>query len=192
MGAEVEIGAPVLANVLVVDDHPGKLLTYRAILEGVPANLLTAGSGREALDLLLKTEIAVILVDVCMPELDGFELASLIRDHPRFRQTAIIFVSGVHLTDFDRLKGYECGAVDYLPVPIVPEILRAKVSVFVDLYRKTRALERWNLELEQRVTERTAALLEQTSLVSSIFQSVPEAMMTRTTEGIITSWNPGA
>jgi len=160
MGAEVEIGAPVLANVLVVDDHPGKLLTYRAILEGVPANLLTAGSGREALDLLLKTEIAVILVDVCMPELDGFELASLIRDHPRFRQTAIIFVSGVHLTDFDRLKGYECGAVDYLPVPIVPEILRAKVNVFVDLHRKTRALERLNLELERRVTQRTAALEE--------------------------------
>ena len=77
-----------------------------------------------------------------MPELDGFELASLIRDHPRFRQTAIIFVSGVHLTDFDRLRGYECGAVDYLPVPIVPEILRAKVNVFVDLHRKTRALER--------------------------------------------------
>jgi signal transduction histidine kinase/ActR/RegA family two-component response regulator len=160
MGADVEIGSASLANVLVVDDQPGKLLTYRTILEGVPANLLTAGSGREALDLLLKTEIAVVLMDVCMPEIDGFELASLIRDHPRFRQTAIIFVSGVHLTDLDRLKGYECGAVDYLPVPIVPEILRAKVNVFVDLYRKTRALERLNLELEQRVAQRTAALEE--------------------------------
>lgn len=159
VSAEAEIGSP-LPTVLLVDDQPGKLLTYRATLEGVPANLITAGSGREALDLLLKTEVAVIIVDVCMPELDGFELVSLIRDHPRFRETAIIFVSGVHLTDFDRLKGYECGAVDYLPVPIVPEILRAKVNVFVDLHRKTRALERLNLELEQRVAQRTAALEE--------------------------------
>ena len=158
--ADAAIETPSVANVLVVDDQPGKLLSYRAILEGVPANLLMAGSGREALDLLLKTEVAVVLMDVCMPELDGFELASLVRDHPRFRQTAIIFVSGVHLTDLDRLKGYECGAVDYLPIPIVPEILRAKVNVFVDLYRKTHALERLNLELEQRVAQRTAALEE--------------------------------
>jgi signal transduction histidine kinase len=149
-----------LANILVVDDQPGKLLSYRAILEGVEANLITAGSGREALDHLLKTEFAVVLMDVCMPELDGFELASMIRDHPRFRRTAIIFVSGVHLTDLDRLKGYECGAVDYLPVPIIPEILRAKVNVFIELYRKTRELERLNLDLEQRVAHRTAALEE--------------------------------
>ena len=160
MPAAASTGSSSLANVLVVDDQPGKLLTYRAILEGVPANLLMAGSGREALDLLLKTEVAVLLMDVCMPELDGFELASLIRDHPRFRQTAIIFVSGVHLSDLDRLKGYECGAVDYLPVPIVPEILRAKVNVFVELHRKTQALERLNLELEQRVRQRTAAIEE--------------------------------
>jgi signal transduction histidine kinase len=160
MPAAAETGSSSLANVLVVDDQPGKLLSYRAILEGVQANLLTAGSGREALDLLLKTEVAVVLMDVCMPELDGFELAGLIRDHPRFRQTAIIFVSGVHLTDLDRLKGYACGAVDYLPVPIVPEILRAKVNVFVELHRKTQALERLNLELEHRVAQRTAALEE--------------------------------
>ena len=73
-----------------------------------------------------------------MPELDGFELAAMIRQHPRFQKTAIIFVSAVLLTDLDRLRGYESGAVDYVPVPVVPEILRAKVSVFVDLYRKTR------------------------------------------------------
>ena len=79
-----------------------------------------------------------------MPELDGFELAAMIRQHPRFQQTAIIFVSAVLLTDLDRLRGYECGAVDYVPVPVVPEILRAKVSVFAELYRKTRALERLN------------------------------------------------
>jgi signal transduction histidine kinase/ActR/RegA family two-component response regulator len=93
-----------------------------------------------------------------MPELDGFELASIIREHPRHQRTAIIFVSAVHLTDIDRLRGYECGGVDYVSVPIEPEILRARVSVFADLYRKTRQLERLNRELEQRVAERTAEL----------------------------------
>jgi signal transduction histidine kinase len=147
-------------NVLLVDDQPAKLLTYQAVLQGLHANLVTANSAREALDQLLKTEFAVVLVDVCMPELDGFELAAMVRDHPRFRRTAIIFVSGVHLSDLDRLKGYECGAIDYLPVPIVPEILRAKVTAFVELYSKTQQLERLNRELELRVAERTAELEE--------------------------------
>ena len=104
-----------------------------------------------------------MLVDVCMPELDGYELAAMIRQHPRFQKTSIIFVSAVHMTDFDRLRGYECGAVDYVSVPVVPEILRAKVSVFAELYRKTRALERLNSDLEERVAERTAALEGTTS-----------------------------
>ena len=93
-----------------------------------------------------------------MPELDGFELASMIREHPRFQKIAIIFVSAIHLADIDRLRGYEMGAVDYVPVPVVPEVLRAKVRVFADLYRKNRQLERLNAELEQRVAERTAEL----------------------------------
>jgi signal transduction histidine kinase len=146
------------ANVLLVDDQPGKLLSYRAILDGLDANLIEAGSAREALDCLLRMEFAVVLVDVCMPELDGFELAAMIRDHPRFRRTAIIFVSGVALTELDRLRGYECGAVDYLPIPVVPEILRAKVNAFVELYQKTQQLEKLNRELERRVAERTAEL----------------------------------
>ena len=148
------------ANILVVDDQPGKLLSYSAILKDLDANLVMAGSAREALDHLLKADFAVVLVDVCMPELDGFELAAMIREHPRFRRTAIIFVSGVHLTDLDRLKGYEYGAVDYVPVPVVPEILRAKVNIFLDLYRKTRQLERLNRNLELRVAERTAELVD--------------------------------
>jgi signal transduction histidine kinase len=148
------------ANILLVDDQPGKLLTYQAILADIGANLVTASSAREALEHLLKTEFAVVIVDVCMPELDGFELAEMIRDHPRFRQTAIIFVSGVHLSDLDRMKGYERGAVDYLPVPIVPEILRAKVRVFVELHMKTRELERLNKTLERRVAQRTEELEE--------------------------------
>lgn len=134
-------------NILMVDDQPGKLLSYEAILGELGENLIKAHSGREALDLLLKTDVAVVLMDVSMPELDGFELADLIRQHPRFQETAIIFISAVHLTDLDRLKAYQRGAVDYISVPIVPELLRAKVSVFADLHRKTRQLEQLNREL---------------------------------------------
>src|SRR6187397_2198606 len=145
-------------NILLVDDQPAKLLTYETILGELGENLIKVSSASEALQCLLDQEIAVVLVDVCMPDLDGYELAAMIRQHPRFQKTSIIFVSAVLMTDLDRLRGYECGAVDYVPVPVVPEILRAKVSVFADLYRKTRALGRLNAELEQRVAERTAAL----------------------------------
>lgn len=134
-------------NILMVDDQPGKLLSYEVILGELGENLIKAHSGREALDILLKNDVAVVLMDVSMPELDGFELADLIRQHPRFQETAIIFISAVHLTDLDRLKAYQRGAVDYISVPIVPELLRAKVSVFADLHRKTRQLEQLNREL---------------------------------------------
>ncbi len=146
------------ANILLVDDQPAKLLSYEAVLSELGDNLIKATSAREALEHLLRTEVAVVLMDVCMPETDGFELAAMIREHPRFQKTAIIFVSAIHLTDLDRLRGYEAGAVDYVPVPVVPEVLRAKVRVFTELHRKTRELERLNNELEQRVAERTAAL----------------------------------
>ena len=145
-------------NILLVDDQPGKLLSYEAILSGLGENLIKANSGREALEHLLKTEITVVLMDVSMPELDGFELAEIIRQHPRFKRTAIIFVSAVHLSDLDQLKGYQSGAVDYVSVPVIPEVLRAKVSIFAELYRKTRDSERLTRELEDRVTARTAEL----------------------------------
>ena len=145
-------------NILLVDDQPAKLLTYETILEELGEHLIKASSASEALQCLLDNEIAVVLVDVCMPDLDGYELAAMIRQHPRFQKTSIIFVSAILMTDLDRLRGYECGAVDYVPVPVVPAILRAKVSVFAELFRKTRALERLNAELEGRVTERTSAL----------------------------------
>jgi two-component sensor histidine kinase len=145
-------------NILLVDDQPAKLLSYEVILQGLGENLIKATSGREALEHLLKTDIAVVLVDVSMPDLDGFQLASMIRAHPRYEKTAIIFVSAVFASDMDRVRGYEMGAVDYVPVPVIPEVLRAKVRVFVDLYRKTRELERLNDELEHRVRERTAEL----------------------------------
>ncbi len=150
-------------NILLVDDQPAKLLTYETILDELGETLLKASSATEALECLLKNEIAVVLVDVCMPDLDGYELAAMIRQHPRFHETSIIFVSAVMHTDLDRLRGYECGAVDYMPVPVVPAILRAKVSVFADLYRKTRALARLNAELERRVADRTAALESSTA-----------------------------
>jgi signal transduction histidine kinase len=134
-------------NILMVDDQPGKLLTYESILGELHENLIAARSGREALNHLLKTDIAVVLMDVSMPELNGFELAEMIRQHPRFQKTAIIFISAVHLTELDQLKAYERGAVDYISVPIVPELLRAKVSVFADLHRKTRQMELLNREL---------------------------------------------
>ena len=121
-------------------------------------NLIKASSGQEALEHLLKTEVAVVLMDVCMPDLDGFELAALIHEHPRCHRTAIIFISAVAQTNLDQLRGYECGAVDYVSVPVVPEILRARVAVFADRYRKTRELEQLNSELERRVEERTAQL----------------------------------
>ncbi len=136
-------------NILMVDDQPGKLLSYEAILGELGENLIKANSGREALEWLLKTDVAVVLMDVSMPELDGFELAALIRQHPRFQQTAIIFISAVHLTDLDRLQGYKQGAVDYISVPVIPELLRAKVSVFSELHRKTRQLETLNHELRR-------------------------------------------
>jgi PAS domain S-box-containing protein len=145
-------------NVLLVDDQPAKLLAYETVLQDLGENLIKASSAREALQHLLKMEVAVLLVDVCMPELDGFQLAAMIREHPRFKQTAIIFVSAIHMTDVDRLRGYEMGAVDYVPVPVVPEVLRAKVKVFAELYRKTRQLEQLNADLERRVAERTAEL----------------------------------
>ena len=145
-------------NILLVDDQQAKLLSHEVILAEIGENLLKATSARQAFDYLLKNEIAVILIDVCMPDLDGFELAAMIREHPRFETTAIIFVSAVMMAHPDQMRGYELGAVDYVPVPVVPELLRAKVKVFVDLYRKTRQLERFNAELEQRVAERTAEL----------------------------------
>ena len=145
-------------NILLVDDQPGKLMSYELILQELGQNLLKASSAKEALELLLRNDVAVILADVVMPDLDGFELASMIREHPRFKDTAIIFISAINVTELDSLRGYELGGVDYVPVPVVPGVLRAKVRVFVDLYIKTRALARMNEELEQRVADRTAEL----------------------------------
>ncbi|VTZ48068.1 Histidine kinase [Methylocella tundrae] len=169
-------------NILLVDDQPGKLLSYEAILGELDENLVKAGSAREAFEHLLKTDIAVILIDVCMPELNGFELAAMIREHPRFQRVAIIFVSAVQIADPDLLRGYEAGAVDYVPVPVIPEVLRAKVKVFAELHQKTRQLERLNAELEARVAERTAALERSTAQLKRLNQDLEQRIEERTHE----------
>jgi signal transduction histidine kinase len=161
----METSAADRISILLVDDQPDKLLTYETILQDLGENLIKARTAREALEQLLREEIAVILMDVSMPDIDGFELAKMIREHPRCQKTAIIFVSAVHLTEIDRLRGYETGAVDYVPVPVVPQVLRAKVGVFADLFRKTRQLERLNAELENRVRRRTEELEASTALL---------------------------
>jgi PAS domain S-box-containing protein len=182
-------------NILMVDDQPAKLLSYEVILAELGENLIKATTATEALNILLKTDIAVVLMDVSMPDLDGFELADVIRQHPRFQKTAIIFISGVHLTDSDKIQGYRSGAVDYISVPVVPEVLRAKIGVFVDLHRKTRQLERLNNNLERLVAERTEELRqreEQYRTRAALLDLATEAIIVRDMNGAAQFWSAGA
>jgi PAS domain S-box-containing protein len=189
------MNADTKVNILMVDDQPAKLLSYEVILSELGENLIKATSASEALNILLKNDIAVVLMDVSMPELDGFELADVIRQHPRFQKTAIIFISGVHLTDSDKIQGYRSGAVDYISVPVVPEVLRAKIGIFVELHRKTRMLETLNNRLEQRVAERTEELRrreEQFRTRAELLELATEAIMERANNGKVLFWNAGA
>jgi PAS domain S-box-containing protein len=182
-------------NILMVDDQPAKLLSYEVILAELGENLIKATSAKEALSILLKTDIAVVLMDVSMPDVDGFELADIIRQHPRFQKTAIIFISGVHLTDSDKIQGYRSGAVDYISVPVVPEVLLSKIGIFVELHRKTRLLESLNSELERRVEERTEELRkseEQFRLRAELIELASDAIIVRDMDGLIQFWNAGA
>ncbi|MGO8701318.1 MAG: sensor histidine kinase [Limisphaerales bacterium] len=128
-------------NILLVDDQPGKLMANEAILSELGQRIIKARTGVDALAHLLRYDFAVILLDVNMPDMDGFETAALIRQRPRFEKTPIIFITGYNTTDVDRLKGYELGAVDYLFLPVVPQVLKAKVSVFVELARQTQIIK---------------------------------------------------
>lgn len=136
-------------SILLVDDQPARLMSYESILGELGQNLVCAHSGIQALERLMKEEFAVVLLDVSMPGMDGFETASLIHQHPRFERTPIIFVTGVHITELDRLKGYKLGAVDYVSIPVVPEILRSKVAVLVELYCQRRELQKLNAGLAE-------------------------------------------
>ncbi|HEY8553925.1 MAG TPA: ATP-binding protein [Burkholderiales bacterium] len=145
------------ANILLVDDQPSRLLTYEAILEPLQENLVKVRSGAAALQCLMEMEFAAMLLDVSMPGMNGFEIAELIHKHPRFQDLPIIFVTGVHVTDFDKLRGYAMGAVDYVQVPVVPEILRSKLRVLVQLYRSRAELRRLNERLAAANAELAAA-----------------------------------
>jgi PAS domain S-box-containing protein len=182
-------------NILMVDDQPAKLLSYEVILAELGENLIKAHTASDALNILLKTDIAVVLMDVSMPDVDGFELADVIRQHPRFQKTAIIFISGVHLADSDKIQGYRSGAVDYISVPVIPEVLLAKVAIFVELHRKTRMLEKLNGELEQRVAERTEELQQSEARFrtqANLLELASEAIIVRGLDGVIRFWNAGA
>src|SRR5215467_6384965 len=161
------------ANVLVVDDEPRSLLAMQELLAGPDRNVVAAESGRDALRRILRADFAIILLDVRMPEMDGFETAALIRKLKRTRDIPIVFLTGA-VEDESVLRGYEVGAVDYILKPVDPDILKSKVAVFVDLWDKRaqlrtqvihqktveRALSRVNENLEAQVRERTASLIQ--------------------------------
>jgi signal transduction histidine kinase/two-component SAPR family response regulator len=170
---------PEKVNILLVDDQPARLLTYQSVLSELGQNLVSARSGIEALEKLMRDEFAVVLLDVSMPEMDGFEAARLIHEHPRFERTPIIFVTGVHMSELDRLKGYKVGAVDYVSIPVVPEILRSKVAVLVELYCKRRELRALNRNLaeanERLAMANTALQAEKTRELEALNVSLQQA-----------------
>lgn len=145
-------------NILLVEDRRENLLALEAALEVLGQRLVKATTGREALRAALEEDFAVILLDIRLPEMDGFETAHLLRERSRNRHTPIIFLTGIDKDDKQVSKGYALGAVDYIFKPADPDILRSKVSVFIDLYRKSRQIERLNRSLEARVQERTREL----------------------------------
>src|SRR5215831_12440681 len=150
-------------NILMVDDQPNNLLALEAVLESPEYNLVKAHSGEEALRRLLRDDYALILLDVLMPGMDGFETAELIRRRERTRYTPIIFVTAIGRSEAHVARGYSAGAVDYLFKPLVPEILRSKVAVFVELFRKTEEVRRQGeqlRELEQREHEARLAMAQ--------------------------------
>ena len=145
-------------NLLLVDDRPENLIALEAALEQLGQNLVKVSNGREALRAALNQDFAVVLLDVRLPDVDGFETARLMRERERSRHTPIIFLTAVDKDDTQVSKGYSLGAVDYIFKPLDPDILRAKVSVFIELYQKKRQVERLNRSLEERVRRRTTEL----------------------------------
>jgi signal transduction histidine kinase len=146
-------------NILLVDDQPANLIALEAMLQGLGQNLVKASSGREALKWLLTHEFAVVLLDVKMPEMDGFETATLIRERDKSRHTPIIFLTAADKSQTQAVRGYAVGAVDYLVKPVVPEFVRSKVAVFVELAKKTALLRR-QTELLQTSEQEARELAE--------------------------------
>ena len=188
------------ANILVVDDNAGKRLALVSVLESLNQNVITADSGRDALRALLEHEFAVILLDVQMPIMNGFETARLIRSRPQSESTPIIFVTAFSRGETDMVEGYSIGAVDFIFTPIIPEVLRAKVSVFVDLYHKIQAIKRHEEHLEILVAQRTAALTTEIAerkqaevairKLSSAMEKVADSIFITDCNGVIEYINP--
>ena len=152
-GKQATQGDEMPVNILLVDDQPNNLLALESILDSLGQNLVRANSGEEALRLLIQKDFAVILLDVLMPGMDGFEAAGWIRHRDRSRHTPIIFLTGGGKTETEMFQGYAAGAIDYLLKPFVPEVLRSKVAVLVDLYRRTEELRSMNEELKFKAKE---------------------------------------
>ncbi len=159
-------------NILLVDDRPDKLLAIESVIADLGQNVVKAESGKEALRRLMNNDFAVILLDINMPGMDGFETAALIRQRKNLEHTPIIFVTGISDTETHVSRGYSLGAVDYILTPVMPDVLRTKVSVFVELHKKTQqikrqadSLRRAHAELEVRVQERTAELANANTLL---------------------------
>jgi two-component system sensor histidine kinase/response regulator len=150
--------AEATVSILLVDDDPTKRFALKTILAPLGEEVVEASSGADALRQLLRKEFAVVLLDVRMPGMDGFETAQLIRQRPRSELTPIIFVTALNQGETSAGRGYELGAVDFVFAPVVPAILRAKVAVFVELYRAQQELRRYRAQLEHLVEERTTAL----------------------------------
>jgi len=194
------------ANILMVDDHPENLLALEAILGGLGQNLVRAGSGREALRLLLKDEFALILLDAHMPDMDGFETAEIIRARERTQNVPIIFITAMLKSENQIFKGYSLGAVDYIVKPVVPEILRAKVSVFIELFAKTRQIKKQaellraaNRDLDQtnkavvtlykELEKKNAELCDETDFIRAVLDTAGSLVVVYDRDGRIVRFN---
>jgi PAS domain S-box-containing protein len=165
-------------RILLVDDQPARLLTYETMLAGLEVRCVRTLSGEEALQQLMKQDFAAVLLDVNMPGMDGFEVARLIRGHHRLERTPIIFVTGAEVTALEQLKGYEVGAIDYIAVPIVPEILRSKVAILCELHQRRRELQELNRALEEARShvdsQHENAITQQKQLYEAILTNTPD------------------
>jgi len=192
-------------NVLLVDDHPENIMVLKATLAPLNLNLVEAFSGKEALKFLLEQDFAVILLDVMMPEMDGFETARLIREREKSRHTPIIFITAMFLGDADAFKGYSVGAVDYIMKPFFPEIIRSKVSVFVELFNKSEEIKQQaevirqiqQREYERKLDETTARMQAETDQVRAehrairnMVQQAPMGFALLRSNKILTDFNP--